>query len=80
MQKDLMKSSSSDNLASVYGIEVFHLFGPELQLIKTNRYVRWVEKVQIFLVLEHDKKDDHKVSGKLVSNDSEIDEENKNLC
>ena len=40
MQKDMMKSSSSDNLASVYGIEVFHLFGPELQLIKTNRYVR----------------------------------------
>ena len=87
-----VQSNSSDNCIHHYSFETLSLFDPELQLINTKPVIKnklkellselKKFKIQIKLVLDCKKRNDHKIShssAKLIASDSGIDEEFKSL-
>ena len=82
-----MQSNSSHNCKHHYNGEILNIFDPELQLTNTKTVVKnkWKEllselkkfKNQTTLVLDSDKRHDHKIfhsSAELTASDSGIDE------
>ena len=81
-----VQSNSSDICIHHYNVESLNLFDPELQLINTKSMIKNKLKellsdmkkfrVQTVLVLNYDKRNDHKIfhsSVKLITSDSDID-------
>ena len=68
---ETMQSNSSDNCVYHYNIEILNLFDPEIQLINTKPVIKnklkeslsnlKKLKVQIVLVLDYKKRNDHKI-------------------
>ena len=82
-----MQSTFSDNCVQHYTGEVLNIFDPKLQLTNTKPVIKKKLKellsdlkkfkVQTILVLDHKKRDGHKIfhsSAKLTASDSDIDE------
>ena len=87
-----MQSNSTDNYVHDYNVEILNIFDLELQLINTEPVIKKKLKellselkkfkVQIVLVLDNKKRNDHKIfhsSPKLISSDSDIDEALKSM-
>ena len=85
-----VQSNSSDNCIHRYNVKILNLFNPELQLINTRPMIRnklkellnklKKFKVQIILVLDFEKRNDHRIfhsSAKLI--DADIDEAFKSM-
>ena len=77
-----MQSNSTDNCVHDYNVEILNIFDLELQLINTELVIKnklkellselKKFKVQIVLVLDNKKRNDHKIfhsSPKLISSD-----------
>ena len=84
----IMQSNSSDNCIHRYNIEILNLLDPELQLIDTKPMIKnklnelKKFKIQTVLVLEHKKRNDHKIfhsTTKLIASKSEIDKAFKSM-
>ena len=88
----MIQSNFYDNCVYRFNIEILNLFDPELQLINTETMIKSKLKeflselkrfkVQTILVLEYEKRNDHKnfhSSAKLIATDSNIDETFKSL-
>lgn len=88
---EMIQLNSSDNYVYRYNVEIFNLFEPGLQLVKTKTMIIIKVKdflselkkfeVQIILVLEYTKRNDCKIfhsSTKLIASDSDMN--HLNVC
>ena len=86
----MMQSSSSDDCIYYYNIEIFNLFGPQMQLINIKPIIKnklgellsalKKFKAQSMLVLKYKNRNDNKIihsGSKLIPSDSNIDQEFK---
>ena len=87
-----MLTNSSDNCVHHYNVEIFNVFYPEMQLIKTKSVIKnklkellsesKKFKVPPVLVLDYKKRNDHKMfhsSAKLIASDLDIVEAFKSM-